>query len=268
MRSLVVFLLLGFCTNLLSGQISDLRGGGAATASQAKIYSVLQGANGIYGNMSTMPEMKDKFSVDAGAEQRFGIDELQVFSLCGIMKVGRSAVGINLVNLGDSDYLERKFQFSYGMKLTDVLNIGASFNLMQLAISDYGQSLTPSIDLGLYTKVNKVIRLGMFAQNIGTKKSESLSYPTVLAFGVDYLVSTKVSIKVEAEKILDRQISIKSALDYAPQERLHLFLGVDATRQIMSFGLSYGLKGFKIFGAYSAGNVLSGSPSMNLRYEK
>lgn len=266
MRSGFIFLFLVSLSYMCNGQISDLRGGGAAVTAQGKIYSVLGGADGIFGNSASMPDMKEALMIDAGVERRFGLADLSVYSLAVVKKLKRSAFGINLVNMGDQEYLERKLQASFSMKLTEVFNIGANFNMLQLSISDYGQTFTPSIDLGILTKLTEKIAVGIFAQNIATTKQETISYPTILALGVDYKLSEKVGLKLEAEKILDRSIAIKSALKYAPQEKLNFMLGVDTQRQNMALGISYQLNGFKIIGAYTLGNVLNSTPALNLRY--
>ncbi|MBK8392921.1 MAG: hypothetical protein IPL23_28245 [Saprospiraceae bacterium] len=102
-----------------------------------------------------MPDMKEALMIDAGVERRFGLADLSVYSIAVVKKLKRSAFGINLVNMGDQEYLERKLQASFSLKLTEVFNIGANFNMLQLSHFRLWTDFYTIYRLGYFDKVDR-----------------------------------------------------------------------------------------------------------------
>ena len=200
----------------LNAQISDLRGGGAYTAGQARMSSVLHADDALFGNIAAMPFSNNKYMIDASGERRFGFEDLSLYNLGGVYQFGNAAAGFQLVDFGDIDYKERKFQASYAMQLAEAFSMGVSFNFLQLSIAEYGQSFTPTIDFGIYTRVLPDIHVGAHVQNLLQANKETVSYPSVLTLGASYSASDKVDFKIEAEKILDRSLAVKAGIVYTP----------------------------------------------------
>lgn len=267
MNKLIALLSALVCGSInISAQISDLRGGGALLAGQAKIFSVLDADDALFGNIAAMPFAQNKWMIDAGAERRFGFEDLSLFSISGAYKFGNASAGLMIADFGDNLYKERKFQLSYAMQLASSFSMGASFNFLQLSIPEYGQSFTPTVDLGIYTKVFPNIHLGAHVQNLFQANKGSVSYPSTLSLGLHYEISDKVAAKLEVEKILDRKMSFKTALVYRPMPNFSAYVGVDAVRENLSLGLAYQFSGLKLAGAYTTGSTIGSSPSLNLRY--
>lgn len=252
----------------LNAQISDLRGGGAFLAGQARMSSVLHADDALFGNIAAMPFSNNKYMIDASGERRFGFEDLSLYNLGGVYQFGNAAVGFQLVDFGDIDYKERKFQASYAMQLAEAFSMGVSFNFLQLSIAEYGQSFTPTIDFGIFTRVLPDIHVGAHVQNLLQANKETVSYPSVLTLGASYSASDKVDFKIEAEKILDRSLAVKAGIVYTPVPGLSAYLGADSRRESIALALSYQFSSFKLGGAYSAGTRLGSTPAISLRYFK
>ena len=263
-----------FCTLLLilcgglKAQISDLRGGGAFLAGQARMSGVLHADDALFGNIAAMPFSNNKYMVDASGERRFGFEDLSLYCLGGVYQFGNAAAGLQLVDFGDLDYRERKLQASYAMQLAEAFSMGVSFNFLHLSIAEYGQSFAPTIDFGIYTKVMPDIHVGAHVQNLLQANKETVSYPSVLTLGASYSASDKVDFKIEAEKILDRSLAVKAGIVYTPVPGLSAYLGVDSRRESVALALSYQFSSFKLGGAYTAGTRLGATPAISLRYFK
>lgn len=268
MNRVLLFICLSCFGLALNAQISDLRGGGALLSGQARISSVLDPDHAIYGNIAAMAWSDLHWQAYASGERRFGFEDLSLYSLSGMLRFGKAAAGIQLADFGDIDYKERRIQASYAMQLADFFSMGASFNLYHLTIADYGQSFTPTVDIGIYSKVLPSIYLGAHVQNIVPSSQNTAQYPSIITLGINYKASDKVDFKVEAEKILDRNLAIKAAIMYRPIPELLASLGVDAARETVSLCLAYQFSSFRIAGAYSGGSRLGSSPALNLGYFK
>jgi hypothetical protein len=264
--------LLAFSVLILPGfglsQSNLLQGGGAIFASRAGTISILQGGDAIYGNVAGMCFGKKEWMVDAGAEIKFGHQELGTYSLAFTKTSELNGLGIKLIQYGNTDYLERKISISYSRLLFPKVSIGTSINYNTIAIKEYGTTSTPTVDFGIYTSLNKYLDFGATVHQISTITNQTAKYPSILALGLRYSPSSKVVVGLEAFKVLDRPLTAKTSLKYSPSIDLHLMGGVDIVNQIISFGFAYGAGGVGIAGGYSNSPLLPSTPAFNVRYNR
>lgn len=237
-------------------------------ASCAGMISTLQGGDAIYGNVAGMSFGKKEWMVDAGAEMKFGHQELGTYSLAFTKTSELSGMGIKLIQYGNSDYLERKMSISYSRLLFPKVSIGTSINYNTVNIREYGSTSIPTVDFGVYTVLNKYLDFGATVHQISTITDQTTKYPSILALGFRYSPSSKVIVGLEAFKVLDRPLTAKISITYSPSIDLHLMGGVDIVNQIISFGFAYGAGGVSVAGGYSNSPLLPSTPAFNVRYNR
>lgn len=252
----------------VDAQSLAFNGGGAWNTSSGGIISSTTGIQSIYNNLSGLSESKNKWGVDAGVERRYNLDELSTVSLGGYYKVDNSIFALSLVRFGYEDYSEQKINFGYSRKLLSMFSLGGNFSLLQYRLSEFGNKNLLSFDIGLKADITKTFAIATFINNPASLTfDENVDIPVRLAIGTNYHPSPKVEWLAEIEKIVDRDITIKSAIAYYPIPSVSIRVGADLNRNFIGLGVGYNLSGFKLTGAYSINQILGNNPALSLSYE-
>lgn len=269
-RKLFFILFIISCwTDKLDSQSAITYAGSAWQTSNGGIVSNSTGINVIYNNPASICKIDSKWGFDVGVERRFNLDELSTYSGGVFYKMKTSAFSLNLVRFGYEDFTEQKLSFSYSRSILNNFDIGSSFVLLQYFANEYGSKYLLSFDIGLNADINDKLSIGAVLNNpASTRLDARRDIPVRLAIGTIYKPSKKVSWLFEFEKILNTELSIKSAIIYKPTTDISLRIGGDFNRNIVGVGLFYNLNGMHVLGSYSYHSILGSYPSLSLGYVK
>ena len=266
-RSLIIICFF-ISIHFLQGQSLVLIGGGAWQASNGGIVTNPTNINAIYTNPASLSSLDSKWGFDVGVERRFNLSELSTFSGGGFFKIDNSVIGASIVRYGYEDYTEQKIGFTYSRKLFNNFNIGSNFNVLQYRLNEFGNKTVLSFDIGLLTKISDNLSIGSVLNNPASSRLlDDRDLPVRISVGTNYQPSKKVNWIVELEKIIDEDLTIKSAILYYPVESLSLRIGGDFNRNLIGFGVLYNIQGLNVTGGYSYNSILGNYPSVSLGYQ-
>lgn len=254
------------CGYEVSGQISDLRGGGAHNVGTARLYNLNRDLDGIYGNFASTSLSKQGFFADLSAILRYHDPAFGEYSLAIVKKSNLNSFGALLAQFGSQDYFERKLQFSYARQMFSGGGLGINFNLMNIQNAELGNSFSPTADFSFYSAINKKLSLGTSLRNILKINNEVINYPEILSLALFYHPSEIVTFGLEASKIADRSFDLKMMINYIPSKSLALHLGLDMLNQNIGFGIAYALEKYKIGAATGQSNRLPMSSGLSFSY--
>lgn len=125
------------------------------------------------------------------------------------------------------------------------LAIGLKGNYHQLKIDNYGATTAFSLDIGLLYHLNSQLLLGLYVANPALQqyKNQSVKFgiPTSFHIGLSYLISNKVLIAADLNKMLHSPIDLAVGIDYQLLSLLSMRGGLTAKpfKQYAGFGLHY-----------------------------
>lgn len=205
----------------------------------------------------------------AYAERRFNLDNLNAYSFAAAIPM-KQAGGFGLYGayLGFAQSNQSQLTFSYGRKVSQGVDIGASFhyhNLQQSGI--YGNSTAITGSVGLLLHLSDKITAGVNYFNpvrTSWKNAEGEHLPSRVTFGLGYDASEKVLVAAEIDKEEGQAVNVNAAIQYQMLPSLFLRAGI-ATQTSNYFG-AIGLKlaGFNIEIASSYHPTLGLSPGVLL----
>lgn len=245
-------------------------GGGASLVSLARMTAVVPGVESLYNNHTQLLRLRNGWGVDASAERRFGLSELSTISLGGFIKRENDCFGLSISRFGFTSYFEQEISISYARKMLDNFYLGAKINHTSYNTDKFGSTSILTTDFGLTTSISSTVWMGGFIKNpFNFKVSAYNTLPAVIAAGVQYLAGKKVSILLEAEKIIDRNVILRFGLIYDISEQLEMRLGTDLTRSVVGLGFGFRFHRYtKVRGAFSMHNVLGVTPALSFQYQQ
>jgi hypothetical protein len=247
-------------------QISDFRGGGSVNVGTVRFYNIYKNLDGIYGNFAATSMSDQDFLADFSAILRFHDASFGEYSMSVVRKSSFNSFGLMIAQFGSQDYFERKLQFSYARQMFSNAGLGLNMNLMNIQNAELGNTFRPTIDLSLYSEINKSISAGASLKNILHLNGDVIAYPAIVSLALFYHPSDIVSFGFEASKIADRSFDLKMILQYQPSKAISLNSGVDILNQNIGFGVTYALENYKIGAATGQSNRLPMSTGLSFSY--
>jgi hypothetical protein len=245
-------------------QITDLRGGGATILGLGRYRNVNFGEGALYGNLSSLVKSDYRNIWDVGASIRYSDANLGEYNIAFMHRNNSNSISsINFVQFGTTGYFERKIQASYARRLANNFDFGLSFNFNHLVTSEFGSTITPSVDLYGHYSASKKILFDLLVKNVvSTSDIDGLAYPRMYALSTMYVPSNNTRIGLEYTSILNIPDDLKLVVSYLPIETLRMNLGIDVFTQSYSIGLSFGFENYRFGTAMGSHNRLA--PSFGL----
>jgi hypothetical protein len=194
----------------------------------------------ILGNPALFAKDNAKRIVSVGAQNRFQLGELNLFTAGVMIKKKDNAFGVQVKYVGVTDFRQIGFGISYGRRIFAKLDLASRIHFSQLDLGVYGKKAIVDADLGLYSALNKQISFGFWAKNLIHSRFSSVeNTETALHLGVAYSPSDKVKLCVESEKYLSQQIRFKAGIEYLAVKNLAFRFGFQSAPAMPTFGLGY-----------------------------
>lgn len=232
-----------------SQQFNDVFG---AKANAASLATLKQGGIGVYG------------------ERRFGLDQLNMYSLSAAIPTGSGTFGLQGSYFGFTESNQTQLSLAYGRKIVKTVEIGASFHYHAISQAGvYGNSSAITGSLGMLLHLSPKITAGLNAYNpfrASWSKAEEEKLPSRYTFGMGYDASDKFFISGELEKEENMPVNVNLALHYQLIPQLFVRGGIASQTSSYFAGLGLQLSGFRLDVATSFHPQLGVSPGILLLY--
>ena len=245
-------------------------GGAASTLALAKMNTAISGIESMYHNHTQLLRLKNGWGLDAGMEQRFGLSELNTISLGSFIKRENDCFSLNITRFGFQAYSEQMISFGYARKMLDNFYFGAKINHLSYFTDGFGSTSIVTTDLGLTARISPAVWIsGLIRNPVNITISSGNVLPSVLSAGMQYLAGKKVSILLEAEKIIDRDVALRLGVLYDAADQVDIRVGVDLSREIFGVGFGYRFqRNTRVRGAFSMHSLLGVSPALSIQYHQ
>jgi hypothetical protein len=205
----------------------------------------------------------------AGYENRFSLNDLSAKSVVGVLPIKNYRLGASFQTYGNSSYSLSKTGVSLAKAFGKNFFTALTFNYHQVNIENYGNARAFSVEAGMQIEALPNFWIGAHLANPNQSKFEKNTeelIPAHLKFGAAFMMSNKLMISSEIEKVLDAQMDFKIGLEYRIIELLALRGGISANtfKQYAGFGLNH--QKFEIDFAFSSHPVLGYSPQIAVAY--
>lgn len=233
------FIAITLITNVLHAQ-NNINLTDAASVGMGGNTTTASSLQSILGNPALFARDKTKKIVTVGAQNRFQLSELNLFSAGAMIKKKDNAFGVQMQYVGITDLKQFGFGLSYGRRLFSKLDIASRVHFSQLDLGVYGKKVILDADIGLYSILNKQISFGFWAKNlIHSKLSSAEDTQTALHLGFCYTPSDKVKFCAETEKHLSEQARFKVGLEYLAAKNFAFRAGFQSAPSMPTFGVGY-----------------------------
>lgn len=204
-------------------------------------------------------------------ENRFLVKEISMNALSLVIPAGRGSFAANISYFGYSQYNEKKFGLAYGIGLSERFALGVQLDYLHTAIGEYyGEKGVFTFELGLMTKINKDLSLGVHVFNPAQVELSDYSMeeiPALMKLGLQWTLDENFITEVEVHSDIHHQLVFRGGLEYRIIEELYVRMGVSNNPSIFSFGVGLQLKYFRLDFSSSMHQLLGYSPQLSLIYQ-
>jgi len=202
-------------------------------------------------------------------ENRLNVKSLSLQAGAFAIPVKSTTVGVNYRYFGYSKYNELKFGLAVGKRLGEKFALGVQMDYFQTYFAgDYGNFGVLCGEIGLLCEPVEHLFIGAHLFNVSQSKQKANPnerVPTVIRFGVGYVIGETATIAIETEKDVRMDAVFKSGLEYNPVGDLFLRCGVSTGHLYQyTFGLGYTWKRFTMDVSFSHHKFLGYSPHISL----
>lgn len=268
-RIFISLCLLILQTNLIGQLNSELFFTGNSVA-MGLVNTTDYGVNAIQGNHSGMVGLNN-FGAIISAEQRFGLKELNAFSLSLAKRIeSYGVIGFTIGSFGIDALKQQTVALSYAKKLTAVWSLSAAFDLYRVDASEFGSSNYFSFQLGSQFRVTEQWTIGILIKNpFSTSVTETTDYSSIYSMGIRYQMDDKVNVYSQITKLRNSALDWRSGIDYAFHPRVNLRLGLSTSPTTLHFGFGVKLsESVNLDGGFYRHEALGISPAMSISFEQ
>lgn len=234
--------------------------GGAYASLRGDMWSLWANPAGITGIR--------RFEGGLFTESRYLISEITAASFGGVVPFQQKHfIGVSASTFGFGAYRRNEGGIAYATTLYEVIHLGVKFNLVNLAISNYGSVSAFVANVGVNADVSKKFSVGFWTQNanqarIGTFQEERLS--TILNGGVTFRPSDKLILTGDAVKYLDYPLGVRSGFEYYFVKAFCVRAGYSTSPSVLNAGAGFRLDNISIDFANSYHERLGYSPHLSI----
>jgi len=225
--------------------------------------------NAIFGNQAGLASLNSS-SISINSERRFSVGELGSHTLGAAIPTKAGTFGLTMNYFGFSEYNEQKIGIAYARNLGEKFSLGAQFDYIGTRISEFGNTSTYTVEIGILATLTSQIELGAhFFNPISADRGiEEEPLKSVLSFGLSYKPSASLIMMADVEAELDFDPRYKLGIDYSFSEKFYLRVGAYTSPTTLSLGV--GLKvgdNLQIDVATSYQTILGATPGIGIQYE-
>lgn len=201
-----------------------------------------------------------------GYDARFGLKELNTFSLSGALKNQKGTIGFGISRFGGKLFNQHLMGIGYSNTL-GIASLGAKIEWFQTQIEGFGTGNSLVISFGGLAELGPKTFFGANISNINRGKfgkNSDQRLPTTIQMGLSYLPSMLLSTFVEIEKEVDSSPIVKAGIEYRPIQWISIRTGVSSNPTRVSFGLGIQKDRFGFDYAYGQNTALGRTHHLSL----
>lgn len=262
-------LLIALCSITIYCNAQNTRSPIAAWYTSSGTYSKnFSDAFSINANAAAIAAVKD-FSAAVYGEKRFMLSELGLYSSVLALPTHSGNFSFSADYYGYKEYNESQLSIGYGRKLSDKVDIGATFNYFSLRIPSYGKAATFNFDIAAIFHITEQLHSGIniynpFSSPLGKSGEEKLM--PVYKAGLGYEISNAFFTGVEVVKEQGGVAGIHASFQYKPIEQLFARAGIVTSGHLWYAGIGYMFKALRVDVTASMHRQLGISPGILLLY--
>jgi len=205
-----------------------------------------------------------------GYEQHFLNPELSTQTAVFGLPIRNHVLGLSFQRYGINEYREQTTGLALSRSFSTALSISLALKYHQVSIPFYGSGKAVSVEAGMQYSLNERVRLGSYISNPGRSSINGLSsshIPSGIAVGVAIILSDKVLLVSDLNKMLDFGMNVRLGIEYQIINWFYLRGGIGSNpfKQSAGFGVKYGR--FSLDAATSSHPRLGYSPNLSFSYE-
>jgi len=177
------------------------------------------------------------------------VDYARLYSLAGLdyyqavlgwSSMKQKNVRLSLRNFGNPVYQEKTLGISYGQNLKNILSLGITVDLYNIAIAGYQSSTAIGLSLGSVWDLSEQIQIGLLFQNINSPSIYKCSdpLPECFSLGIRYAPLAKMEFCGELFKDTEFPFSLRMGTIIKPVDFMDLKFGAQLNPDRYSGGLS------------------------------
>ncbi len=231
-------------------------------------YAAIRGdAWSLWANPAGITGIK-RFEGGLFTESRYLLSEITAASFGAVVPFQQKHfIGASASTFGFGAYRRNEAGISYATTLYEFIHLGVKFNVLNLAISNYGSVNTFFANVGLMANVSKRFTMGFWTQNanqakIGAVQEERLA--TILNGGVTFHASDKLILTSDLVKYLDYPMGVRSGFEYQFVKQFCIRAGYSTSPSILSAGAGFRMDNLSIDFANSYHERLGYTPHLSL----
>ncbi len=234
-----------------SNKFNDVFG---ARANAASLSTLKKGGIGVYG------------------EKRYGVENLNMYAMSAALQTNSGNFGVYGSYFGFSQSNQAQLSLAYGRKITQAIDIGASFHYHTINQSGiYGSSSAITGSLSMLLHLSEKITAGFNIYNpfraSWSKVADDERLPARYTFGMGYDASDKFYLTAELEKEESQPLNVNVAMHYQFIPQLFVRGGVASQTSSYFAGLGMVFSDFRLDLATSFHPQLGVSPGVVLMYQ-
>jgi hypothetical protein len=170
----------------------------------------------------------------------YNIKEYHSHHTLALFRIKKLNTGLSLQKEGYSQFKQTQI----GAHISHQINnykLGASIYYQEFLIGETEKTAQLSISLGGSIRINKDLIFGCSIQNIAIKKETQW----LLASGLSYYLSNKVSLFVDFKNSLQNRFNIHLGIEYKIFKYLYVLAGYNRQVNSFSFGSQFKIKYFE-----------------------
>ena len=167
-----------------------------------------------------------------------GLDYYQ--AQLGWSSIKQKCFGLYLQNFGNTVYQEKTAGISYGQSLKNILSLGLTVHLYNIAIAGYQSSTTIGLSLGSVWNLSEQMQIGLLFQNINSPSIYKCSdpLPECFSLGARYAPLSKMEVCGELFKDTEFPFSLRVGAIIKPFDFMDLKFGTQINPDRYSGGIS------------------------------
>ncbi|QIA07025.1 PorV/PorQ family protein [Draconibacterium halophilum] len=264
------YILLACFTIIASVASSQNYTGGARSVALSNAFVSIPDSWSTFHNQATLAQLNN-FSAGIFYESKFGIDEFELAASSIVLPTNTGTFGLSFYQFGKGIFKAHKLGLAYAKPLSERLNASIQFDYFAERMPENADAFSfLTFEIGASYKLTEKITLGVHSfnpvKNGYNYREEKTKLPSIYRLGAHYAFDQHVLVSFETQKESERDVLIKSGLEFMPLENLAFRFGISGRPVQYTAGIGYIFKNISTDIAFSYHGNLGFTPSVSIQY--
>ena len=264
------YILLAFFSSLAALASSQNYAGGARSAALSNAFVSVSDTWSTFHNQATLA-LLNQFSAGVYYESKYGLDEFALAASSVVLPTNAGTFGLSFYQFGKGTFKEHKLGFAYSKQLSERFNAAVQFDYQSQHMPENANAFSfVTFEIGATYQLTEQITVGAHTfnpvKNGYNYPEEKTKLPAVFRLGAHYAFDEHVLVILETQKESNRDVVVKSGLEFMPLQNLALRFGISGRPIQYTTGLGYNYKNISTDIAFSYHGNLGFTPAVSIQY--